>query len=398
MKSENKSSKSGLPVWSIVALSTLLVASLVGSGTWGASASTLAQANGGRATVQDRSGQPDGGTQVFQDVLPGNPFFAFVDTIFKDGIVGGYPCGGPGEPCGPGSLPYYRPGATVTRGQMAKIIGGALDITTNTNVRPLRSISNAPSGLGVWGGNGGVGPARNVTSINAGVYGNAFGSSNSIGVLAVAQNDNAAWFSSNNAASYSIYVPNNGAYIDRGGSGPADALMVAGHVTITGGCTGCTVDQIMLNTGATDLRPGDVVSLGAMAPDGTTVHDNPVAGVTSASEAYSTSVVGVVGTHYVPGDPSAPAGTSKQSGGSDSATVIKPGEYMTVITSGTYKMVKVDAGKTGIHVGDLLTTSTTSGAAMKVTDKVASIGALLGKATGNLESGIGYIPVLITLK
>jgi hypothetical protein len=35
---------------------------------------------------------------------------------------------------------------------------------------------------------------------------------------------------------------------------------------------------------------------------------------------------------------------------------------------------------------------------MKATDKVASIGALLGKAMGNLDSGMGYIPVLVTLK
>ena len=35
---------------------------------------------------------------------------------------------------------------------------------------------------------------------------------------------------------------------------------------------------------------------------------------------------------------------------------------------------------------------------MKVTDKVASIGAVLGKALGNLDSGTGYIAVLVTLK
>ena len=30
--------------------------------------------------------------------------------------------------------------------------------------------------------------------------------------------------------------------------------------------------------------------------------------------------------------------------------------------------------------------------------QVASIGAVLGKALGSLDSGIGYIPVLVTLK
>jgi hypothetical protein len=85
-------------------------------------------------------------------------------------------------------------------------------------------------------------------------------------------------------------------------------------------------------------------------------------------------------------------------GQDDTSTVIKPGEYMTVVTQGVYKLVKVDAGKDGIRAGDLLTTGSTAGAAMKATDKVASIGALLGKSMGNLNSGVGYIPVLVTLK
>ena len=37
----------------------------------------------------------------------------------------GYPCGGVGEPCGPGNLPYFRPGATASRGQLAKIVSNA---------------------------------------------------------------------------------------------------------------------------------------------------------------------------------------------------------------------------------------------------------------------------------
>ncbi len=220
-----------------------------------------------------------------------------------------------------------------------------------------------------------------------------------MGLLAVGQNDNGAWFSSNQTVSYGIYVVQHGADIERGGSGPIDALYVNGHATITGGCTGCTLDEVMLNTGTTDLHPGDVASLGALAPEGAMFGDNPVAGVTTAHQTYDTALVGVVGFRYILGDPNAPVGTSQHTGSRDeTATVIKPGEYMTVITHGTYKMVKVDAGKDGIHAGDLLTTSGTPGAAMKVTDKVSSIGAVLGKAMGNLDSGTGYIPVLVTLR
>ena len=38
------------------------------------------------------------------------------------------------------------------------------------------------------------------------------------------------------------------------------------------------------------------------------------------------------------------------------------------------------------------------GFAMKVTDKVAAIGAIIGKALDNLDSGTGTIPVLVMPK
>ena len=55
----------------------------------------------------------------FNDVPPGNTFYANVRCLACRGIVGGYPCGGPGEPC-PGT--YYRPNNNVTRGQVSKIV------------------------------------------------------------------------------------------------------------------------------------------------------------------------------------------------------------------------------------------------------------------------------------
>ena len=62
-------------------------------------------------------------TQTFQDVLPGSTFHTYIERIAEYGIVGGYPCGGPGEPCvPPTNRPYFRPNNPVTRGQAAKII------------------------------------------------------------------------------------------------------------------------------------------------------------------------------------------------------------------------------------------------------------------------------------
>ncbi|MGA7731339.1 MAG: RHS repeat-associated core domain-containing protein [Chloroflexia bacterium] len=62
-------------------------------------------------------------TIEFQDVPPGHTFYSFIHCLACYGIVNGYPCGGPGEPCvPPGNLPYFRPGANITRGQLSKII------------------------------------------------------------------------------------------------------------------------------------------------------------------------------------------------------------------------------------------------------------------------------------
>jgi hypothetical protein len=57
-----------------------------------------------------------------------------------------------------------------------------------------------------------------------------------------------------------------------------------------------------------------------------------------------------------------------------------------------------DASYSSIEVGDLLTTSDTYGHAMKATDPLRSIGAIIGKALANLESGSRLIPVLVSLQ
>jgi hypothetical protein len=61
--------------------------------------------------------------QVYQDVPPSHTFYAEIMRLDQRLIIGGYPCGGPGEPCiPPNLLPYFRPGNNVTRGQASKIV------------------------------------------------------------------------------------------------------------------------------------------------------------------------------------------------------------------------------------------------------------------------------------
>jgi hypothetical protein len=64
------------------------------------------------------------GTQTFEDVPPGSPFYEWIEPLASAGLVSGYACGGVGEPCGPGSRSYFRPGVSVTRGQAAKLASG----------------------------------------------------------------------------------------------------------------------------------------------------------------------------------------------------------------------------------------------------------------------------------
>jgi hypothetical protein len=59
---------------------------------------------------------------------------------------------------------------------------------------------------------------------------------------------------------------------------------------------------------------------------------------------------------------------------------------------------KVDAQSSSIEVGDLLTTSSIPGHAMKATDPLRAFGAVIGKALRPLKDGRGIIPVLIALQ
>jgi hypothetical protein len=68
--------------------------------------------------------------QTFEDVPPGSTFAQWIERLSTRGIIAGYPCGGPFEPCvGPNNRPYFRPNNNVTRGQLAKIVSGAAGYT-----------------------------------------------------------------------------------------------------------------------------------------------------------------------------------------------------------------------------------------------------------------------------
>jgi hypothetical protein len=87
--------------------------------------------------------------QTFEDVPPGSVFYTYTERLSTRGIVGGYPCGGPGEPCDPQNRPYFRPANNVTRGQTTKFIDlSRQQLTpgpTNTPGTPVATTTPTPS-------------------------------------------------------------------------------------------------------------------------------------------------------------------------------------------------------------------------------------------------------------
>ena len=53
---------------------------------------------------------------------PAHPFWRWIEQLAARGVISGYACGGPGEPCDPLTRPYFRAGNALTRSQVAKIV------------------------------------------------------------------------------------------------------------------------------------------------------------------------------------------------------------------------------------------------------------------------------------
>ncbi|MBF6612349.1 MAG: S-layer homology domain-containing protein [Chloroflexi bacterium] len=62
---------------------------------------------------------------VFTDVPADSTFYPYIECLACRGIISGYECGGPGEPCDANNNGYFRPYNPVTRGQIAKIVSNS---------------------------------------------------------------------------------------------------------------------------------------------------------------------------------------------------------------------------------------------------------------------------------
>jgi hypothetical protein len=138
-------------------------------------------------------------------------------------------------------------------------------------------------------------------------------------------------------------------------------------------CGGDYAESVDVTGSRTNYEPGDVL-----------VIDPDVSGkFLKSAEPYSTSVSGIYSTK---------PGTL----GRRQTTTQSPDEVPMAVVG--IVPAKVSAENGPIKRGDLLVSSSKIGYAMKGTDRSRLVGAVIGKAMGNLDTDTGVIEVLVTLQ
>jgi len=138
-------------------------------------------------------------------------------------------------------------------------------------------------------------------------------------------------------------------------------------------CGGDYAEAVNAKGSLRTYEPGDVLVIG----------DGVEGEVQKSAEPYSTMVAGIFATK--------PGVIGRRQ------SLVKDAEEIPMAMVGIVP-TKVTAENGSIHRGDLLVTSSTSGYAMKGTDRSRLVGAVIGKAMGSLETGTGVIEVLVTLQ
>lgn len=187
-----------------------------------------------------------------------------------------------------------------------------------------------------------------------------------------------------------------------------DTLIVNGNLRVTGNKSGYVVDQFINKVGQS-LEQGDVIVIGKNQASGYYGLDNniPIPEVDFTDKAYDSRVCGIVAEisfDIEKASEEEEKNTSKKKTKKEEVkeeidkTKVGVNQKGMMVTLGAYAHCKVDADIASIEVGDLLTTSPTSGHAQKVLDKSMAIGAIIGKALAPLEKGKGKIPVLVMMQ
>lgn len=166
------------------------------------------------------------------------------------------------------------------------------------------------------------------------------------------------------------------------------AATIVGHGAIALDVLGTARVGVLQITGGSDLSEGFEVDGNDVRPGMVVAIDPQRPGrLRPAAEAYDRKVAGIVsGAGGI-----RPGMMMGQSGS------LAAGKYPVALSGRVYCLA--DASTDAITPGDLLTTSATSGHAMKVTDHDRAHGAIIGKAMTGLERGrTGMVLALVTLE
>jgi hypothetical protein len=255
--------------------------------------------------------------------------------------------------------------------------GGAGVVGTCDTNDGVRGFSKSPNHSGVVGTNndGGIGVLGQVNGANAAVA----GVSSSTGPGVVGRSTQGEGVRGESASTHGGVVGVNsgtgaGVFGQNTGSGPA--AFFEGNVEVTGDVllrnADCAEDFDV--AGIEDIEAGTVMVL---SQEGT---------LQPSKEAYDKKVAGVISGagHYVPG-----MILDRQK--------VRRADRKPVALLGKV-FCKVDASHGAVEVGDLLTTSSTFGHAMKAEDSSKAFGAVIGKALRPLREGQGLIPILVALQ
>ena len=150
---------------------------------------------------------------------------------------------------------------------------------------------------------------------------------------------------------------------------------------------GTTRTDVLTITGGADLaEPFDIKGAHALEPGSVVVSDDEEVGALEIStEPYDTRVAGVISG----------AGGIK-TGLTLSQEGLSEGGQNVALSGRVY--VRATAANGAIHPGDLLTTSSLPGRAMKATDTDRTRGTVLGKAMSSLDGGEGLVLLLVSLQ
>jgi len=179
-----------------------------------------------------------------------------------------------------------------------------------------------------------------------------------------------------------VSIDRNSGNVGIGTTNPPEELTVRGNILIQSKSTGANVME--LGEGLDYAEGFDVSDESKINAGMVLVIDSETPGKLKVSDRpYDTRVAGIV------------AGAK----GIGSGVRLGADQFDSDVALAGRVYCNVDATEAGVEPGDLLTTSSTAGYAMKATDYSRAQGAILGKAMEKLEKGKkGQILVLVTLQ